>query len=150
MILGRRGPLHHSKCRDHGVNFMAECDRREQAHRMMLGRNHEAISGPRLRPLILKPPRAERQNASCPGMMHLKLVPRRGLEPPRPCERQHLKLVRLPIPPSGHRCLKSSGRSAPIGVRFVLVNRPGPGHWRIQAQIGRLSLDDAIDNNIRR
>jgi hypothetical protein len=29
-------------------------------------------------------------------------VPRRGLEPPRPCERQHLKLVRLPIPPSGH------------------------------------------------
>ena len=31
------------------------------------------------------------------------LVPRRGLEPPRPCERQHLKLVRLPIPPSGPR-----------------------------------------------
>ena len=31
------------------------------------------------------------------------LVPRRGLEPPRPCERQHLKLVRLPIPPPGHR-----------------------------------------------
>jgi hypothetical protein len=30
------------------------------------------------------------------------MVPRRGLEPPRPCERQHLKLVRLPIPPSGH------------------------------------------------
>src|SRR3546814_20258267 len=30
------------------------------------------------------------------------LVPRRGLEPPRPCDRQHLKLVRLPIPPSGH------------------------------------------------
>src|SRR3954470_666995 len=31
-----------------------------------------------------------------------KMVPRRGLEPPRPCERQHLKLVRLPIPPPGH------------------------------------------------
>jgi uncharacterized protein YbjT (DUF2867 family) len=30
------------------------------------------------------------------------MVPRRGLEPPRPCDRQHLKLVRLPIPPSGH------------------------------------------------
>src|SRR3546814_16542459 len=29
------------------------------------------------------------------------LVPRRGLEPPRPCDRQHLKLERLPIPPSG-------------------------------------------------
>ena len=32
----------------------------------------------------------------------LEMVPRRGLEPPRPCDRQHLKLVRLPIPPSGH------------------------------------------------
>jgi hypothetical protein len=31
-----------------------------------------------------------------------EMVPRRGLEPPRPCDRQHLKLVRLPIPPSGH------------------------------------------------
>jgi Na+/H+ antiporter NhaD/arsenite permease-like protein len=34
-----------------------------------------------------------------------EVVPRRGLEPPRPCERQHLKLVRLPIPPPGHRSL---------------------------------------------
>ena len=31
-----------------------------------------------------------------------QMVPRRGLEPPRPCERQHLKLVRLPILPPGH------------------------------------------------
>ena len=31
-----------------------------------------------------------------------EMVPRRGLEPPRPCERRHLKTVRLPIPPSGH------------------------------------------------
>ena len=31
----------------------------------------------------------------------VSMVPRGGLEPPRPCERQHLKLVRLPIPPSG-------------------------------------------------
>lgn len=30
------------------------------------------------------------------------MVPGRGLEPPRRCQRQHLKLVRLPIPPSGH------------------------------------------------
>ena len=30
------------------------------------------------------------------------MVPRRGLEPPHPCEYQHLKLARLPIPPSGH------------------------------------------------
>ena len=32
-----------------------------------------------------------------------EMTPRRGLEPPRPCERRHLKTVRLPIPPSGHR-----------------------------------------------
>ena len=31
-----------------------------------------------------------------------KMVPGRGLEPPRRYQRQHLKLVRLPIPPSGH------------------------------------------------
>jgi hypothetical protein len=30
------------------------------------------------------------------------MVPGRGLEPPRRYQRQHLKLVRLPIPPSGH------------------------------------------------
>ena len=54
------------------------------------------------------------------------MVPRRGLEPPRPCERQHLKLVRLPIPPSGHgdeqrlRC--SSGRSGPIRDGLSGVN----------------------------
>jgi hypothetical protein len=34
--------------------------------------------------------------------MYRKMVPRRGLEPPRRYQRQHLKLVRLPIPPSGH------------------------------------------------
>ena len=37
-----------------------------------------------------------------PGIIQGAMVPRRGLEPPRPCERQHLKLVRLPIPPPGH------------------------------------------------
>src|SRR5690606_3284147 len=31
-----------------------------------------------------------------------QMVPRRGLEPPRPFERRHLKTVRLPIPPPGH------------------------------------------------
>ena len=30
-----------------------------------------------------------------------EMVPRRGLEPPRPFDHQHLKLARLPIPPSG-------------------------------------------------
>ncbi len=29
-------------------------------------------------------------------------MPRKGLEPPRSCDRQHLKLVRLPISPPGH------------------------------------------------
>lgn len=40
-----------------------------------------------------------------------KMVPRRGLEPPRPCERQHLKLVRLPIPPPGQRRFVYGGRT---------------------------------------
>ncbi len=30
------------------------------------------------------------------------LVQMRGLEPPRPCEHQHLKLACLPIPPHLH------------------------------------------------
>ena len=29
-------------------------------------------------------------------------MPRKGLEPPQPYDRQHLKLVRLPISPPGH------------------------------------------------
>jgi hypothetical protein len=56
-----------------------------------------------------------------------KMVPRRGLEPPRPCERQHLKLVRLPIPPSGHgserQVSRSPGRMAPIRHGLARVNR---------------------------
>ena len=37
------------------------------------------------------------------GMLWNELmVPRRGLEPPHPCEYMHLKHARLPIPPSGH------------------------------------------------
>src|SRR5690348_10344596 len=47
------------------------------------------------------------------------MVPRRGLEPPRPCERQHLKLVRLPIPPSGH----GVGEGV-YGGRYVLSTIP--------------------------
>ena len=35
------------------------------------------------------------------------LVPRRGFEPPSPCERYHLKVVRLPVSPPGHYPSKS-------------------------------------------
>ena len=52
------------------------------------------------------------------------MVPRRGLEPPRPCERQHLKLVRLPIPPSGHgvgeRLYGAPIRCQPLQEQFVI------------------------------
>ncbi len=34
-------------------------------------------------------------------LLDLIMVPRRGLEPPRPCGHQHLKLACLPISPSG-------------------------------------------------
>ena len=33
------------------------------------------------------------------------VVPRRGLEPPWPCDRYHLKVVRLPISPPRHKTL---------------------------------------------
>ena len=46
-----------------------------------------------------------------------QMVPRRGLEPPRPCERRHLKTVRLPIPPSGHGCSRSSSLGHWVGAR---------------------------------
>ncbi len=40
-----------------------------------------------------------------------ELVPRRGLEPPLPCENYDLNVARLPIPPSGHwRGFRGSGR----------------------------------------
>ena len=35
-----------------------------------------------------------------------KYVPRTGIEPAHPCERQILSLMRLPIPPSGQIQLK--------------------------------------------
>ncbi len=54
------------------------------------------------------------------------MVPGRGLEPPRPCERQHLKLVRLPIPPSGHfdTGLGFMGKRRASGRRVSLVCGP--------------------------
>ena len=62
------------------------------------------------------------------------MVPRRGLEPPRPCERQHLKLVRLPIPPSGHGVGErlygcTFGLSTAPGANFVhlAIFPVGPG-----------------------
>ena len=68
------------------------------------------------------------------------MVPRRGLEPPRPCERQHLKLVRLPIPPPGHRVVFSAGgrvRGGPGPCQTGLAGRfPG----LIFEQVTRLAL----------
>ena len=55
-----------------------------------------------------------------------QMVPRRGLEPPRPFERRHLKTVRLPIPPSGHgprgHRKAGGGRSAQLGSGGGVVN----------------------------
>src|SRR3954453_19027017 len=48
---------------------------------------------------------------SFPHPLTRAMVPRRGLEPPRPCERQHLKVGGLPIPPPGHLSLLA-GRGA--------------------------------------
>src|SRR3569623_3367110 len=71
-----------------------------------------------------------------PRRAHKKMVPRRGLEPPRPCERQHLKLVRLPIPPSGHgvggaHYWAAIGLStAPAGPSPALVAAPATRHGK--------------------
>ena len=47
----------------------------------------------------------------------VELVPRRGLEPPRPYEHQHLKLACLPIPPPRQEgILQSANFNLPAGV----------------------------------
>ena len=61
-------------------------------------------------------------------------MPRRGLEPPRPCERQHLKLVRLPIPPPGHG--RDELESAASLVNYVSCGRAHPS----QAGVPRVFL----------
>jgi hypothetical protein len=45
----------------------------------------------------------ENENGQAESFFDLSiLVPRTGFEPAHPCERCHLKAVRLPISPSGH------------------------------------------------
>src|SRR5687767_5664766 len=71
-----------------------------------------------------------------PGHSEFPMVPRRGLEPPRPCERQHLKLVRLPIPPPGHGA-SSVWQAAALkgGPLFLSTAKPSPcGKGRVAAQ----------------
>ena len=56
------------------------------------------------------PNRADRRGSGLDGcaeipMRGLAVVPRRGLEPPRPLSHWYLKPARLPIPPPGHRCV---------------------------------------------
>ena len=56
----------------------------------------------------------------------LFMVPRRGLEPPRPLGHWYLKPARLPIPPSGHWSWWSGVYGQPRGLstRFFQKNRP--------------------------
>src|ERR1700761_4456966 len=51
----------------------------------------------------LNMPRNFRMLVLDPAVIKNGMVPRRGLEPPHPFGYQHLKLARLPIPPSGRR-----------------------------------------------
>src|SRR5262249_50272277 len=47
------------------------------------------------------------------------MVPRKGLEPSRPCGHWHLKPARLPIPPPGHRLLgRDRGDPGALGGAF--------------------------------
>ena len=47
------------------------------------------------------------------------MVPRRGLEPPRPNGHWHLKPARLPIPPSGHINITIGGE--PLTVMWIVT-----------------------------
>ena len=66
------------------------------------------------------------------GFRVAKLVPGAGLEPARPCEREILSLLCLPIPPPGH-----------LGVEFPLVSpclrEVGMYHntWTLQEYLAR-------------
>ncbi len=53
------------------------------------------------------------------------MVPRRGLEPPHPFGYQHLKLARLPIPPSGRR-RAMYGCDLPLSTGFLKFPCPSP------------------------
>ncbi len=51
------------------------------------------------------------------------MVRKGGLEPPRSCDRQPLKLVRLPIPPLPHERQVFSHQSSIFGSQFSVVNQ---------------------------
>src|ERR1700710_127212 len=52
------------------------------------------------------------------------VVPRRGLEPPRPLSHWHLKPARLPIPPPGPNPYPDRREAGLIGRRLGGVNNP--------------------------
>jgi hypothetical protein len=71
-------------------------------------------------------------------------VPRTGFEPAHPCERCHLKAVRLPISPSGHYCQGCKYRNNKISAK-KLNNRCLPGfptnqHYTNYHQYGSSNL----------
>src|SRR2546421_6707866 len=57
-----------------------------------------------------------------------KLVPERGLEPPRPCDHCDLNAARLPVPPLGHECERASssvtGAACNEAFSFCPAGRP--------------------------
>ena len=65
--------------------------------------------------------------------VYMCLVPRRGLEPPRPCGHQHLKLACLPITPPGQGVLRARNLQRQTGcvnatiASLNLSKRPNSG-----------------------
>src|SRR5579862_8875908 len=58
----------------------------------------------------------------------MPMVPKKGLEPPHPCEYMDLNHARLPIPPLRHGLQrKASGNEPPRDNRYRLVLQRGPG-----------------------
>lgn len=80
------------------------------------------------------------------------MVLRRGLEPPRGCPRQHLKLVRIPIPPPEHARLVELAHSEDLRPSSALCSTaalclPWAGksaYWRTTAHMDVLFQSLAV------
>lgn len=84
--------------RETQTGFAAEIGSQTIAFTHKIGRISERVD-PGLRDL--EDPRIKKEDGTDQGAVFFRM-PKRGLEPPLPCENHHLKVARLPIPPPGH------------------------------------------------
>jgi hypothetical protein len=78
---------------------------------------------------------SEASLAGCRGPRHSRLVRKGGFEPPRSCERQPLKLVRLPVPPLS-RTRKDELRAAALRLGLGGRGRCRGRRFRLRGAAG--------------